>query len=86
MARNFGSRSELEISSDRASLSTMSKVRCEITPMYRDNGGVIYVLFEELDNETKQKEGLEFLGTIDPKRYAGALCAEFEVAGKNICV
>jgi hypothetical protein len=86
MAKSFGSRSELEISSDRTSLSTVSKVRCETTPMYRDEGGVIYVLFEELAEETKLKEGLEFLGTIDPKRYAGALCAQFGVAGKNIYV
>ena len=85
MAKN-GSRSELEISSDRVSLSTVSKVRCQTTPMYRDKEGVIYVLFEELDNETKLKEGLEFLGTIDPKRYAGALCAQFGVTGKNIYV
>jgi hypothetical protein len=86
MAKSFGSRSELEISSDRASLSTVSKVRCETTPMYRDKAGVIYVLFEELDSDTKQKEGLEFLGTIDPKRYAGALCAQFGVTGKSIYV
>lgn len=86
MAKNCGSRSELQISSDRVSLSPVSKVRCETTPMYRDKGGVIYVLFEELDSETKQKEGLEFLGTINPKKYAAALCAKFGVTGKDIYV
>ena len=76
----------LEISSDRASLSMVSKVRCETTPIYRDRRGVSYVLFEKLDNETEQKEGLEFLGTIDPVRYAAALCAKFGVTGKDIHV
>lgn len=86
MAKNFGSRSELEISSDSVTLSMVSKVHCQTTPMYRDEGGGIYVLFEELDNEAKLKDGLESLGTIDPKRYAAALCTEFGVTGKNIFV
>jgi hypothetical protein len=45
-----------------------------------------YVLFKEIDDVTKVKEGLEALGTIDPKRYAGALCAQFELTGKAIYV
>jgi len=52
MARDFGSRNELEVSFDRVTLAVMSKIRCQTTPMYRDKTGGIYVLFEELDNET----------------------------------
>ena len=86
MAKYFGSQSELEISSDRVALSMVSKLLCQTIRVYRDKRGVIYVLSEELNNETKQEESLEFLGTIDAKRYAAALCANFGVTGKNVYV
>ncbi len=64
----------------------MSKVRCQTTPIYRDKGGGICVLFEELNEETKLNEGLEYLGMIDPKRYTAALCAQFGITGRNAYV
>jgi hypothetical protein len=84
MAKEFGSQSELEISSGGVALSAVGKARCQTTPLYREKGGGIYVLFEELDNETKLKEDLEYLGTIDPKLYVLALCARLGITGKNI--
>jgi hypothetical protein len=86
MAREFGSRSELVIAPGRATLSLVSKARCETTPVYRDKGGALIVLFEELDDETRRKEGMEFLGMIDPKKYAGALCAKLEITGLSVYV
>jgi len=86
MVRNFGSLSELDVSHDRVTLSPVSKVRCQTTPIYHDRQGGIYVLFEELDNEIKEKEELEFLGMIDPQRYAGALCARFGITGKSVYI
>ena len=84
MVKSFGEQSELEISSDRVTLSTVSKVRCQTTPMYRDKTGGIYVLFEEADAGTRQRAGLENLGTIDPMRYALTLCAKFRIEGKKV--
>ena len=84
MARSFGSRSELVMSPGRATLSLVSKARCHHTPVYRDKGGAFIVLFEELDDETRRREGMEFLGMIDPKKYAGALCAKFEITGLSV--
>lgn len=86
MARNFGSQGEFEISVDRVTLSAMSKIRCQTTPIYRDKTGNIYVLFQELDDETRIKEGLEFLGTIDPQKYAVMLCAQLGIKGKSVYV
>jgi hypothetical protein len=82
-----GSRDELIVSTNRISLSPVRKAWCETTPIYRDKkGGCIYVLFEKVDDDTCKKKELEFLGTIDAKDYAAALCAAHGIDGKNVIV
>lgn len=84
---NDGSRDDLIVSANRISLSPLRKVWCQTTPIYRDKkGGGIYVLFEKVDDDTCKKKGLEFLGTIDVKNYAGALCLAHGIDGKNVFV
>ena len=86
MARNSGSQGDLVVSHDRVTLSMVIKAWCQTTPIYRDKQGGIYVLFEELDKETREKEKLEFLGMTNPEGYAASLCAKFGIKGKNVYV
>lgn len=86
MAKNSESRDHLLVSHDRVTLSTVIKVWCQTTPIYRDKQGGICVLFEELDKETREKEDFEFLGMIDPEGFAASLCAKFGIKGKNVYV
>jgi hypothetical protein len=82
-----GSRDELIESANKISLSPVRKVWCETTPIYRDKrGGGIYVLFEKLDDDICNKKGLEFLGTIDAKDYAAALCMAHGLDTKSVFV
>ncbi len=77
-----GSPNELSISSTNVFLSKESEARCSTTPIYKDKNGVIYVLFSALDSAACTKDELTLLGTIEPKTYAAALCARFNIAGK----
>ena len=87
MAREFGTRDELvQVSTDTIQLSHISKARCITTPIYKAMDGGIYVLFEEIDENTRSKEGLEYLGTINPRLYAASLCEKFNISNKEILV
>jgi|GEM_PF-429122 len=87
MAREFGTRDELvQVSTDTIQLSRISKARCITTPIYKDMDGGIYVLFEEIDENTRSKEGLEYLGTINPRLYAASVCEKFNISNKEILV
>ena len=82
-----GSRDELIVSTNKTSLSSVRKAWCETTPIYLDTkGGGIFVLFEKVDDVTCNKKGLEFLGVINPKDYAAALCAAHGIDGSNVFV
>jgi hypothetical protein len=80
-------RDQLIESGNTISLSPARKVWCETTPIYRDNkGGGVYVMFEKLDDDICQERGLEFLGMIDAKNYAAALCMANDLDVKNLTV
>lgn len=82
-----GSRNDLVVAKNRISLSTVRKAWCKTTPIYLDTrGGGIVVLFEKVDDATCKEKGLEFLGTINAKDYAAALCAANGIDGSNVIV
>ena len=81
-----GSRDDLIMSANRISFSPVRKVWCETTPIYRNKKGGVYVLFEKVDDDTCKKEGLEFIGTINVKDYAAALCAEHGIDATKVFV
>ncbi len=82
-----GSLDDLITAGNRTSLSRRRKVWCETTPIYRSKKGRgLYVLFDKVDDATCEKEGLEFIGTIDAKDYTAALCAENGIDGKSVIV
>ena len=82
-----GSHDDLIVSTNKTSLSSVRKAWCETTTIYLDTkGGGIFVLFEKVDDVTCKKKGLEFLGVINPKDYAAALCAAHGIDGSNVFV
>ncbi len=81
-----GSGGELDIKSAGVSLSEASKARCIATPIYRERGGGLCALFDTLDASVCAKERLTYLGTVDPERYAAALCAKLRILDKDIYV
>jgi hypothetical protein len=86
MAKNRGSENDLQVSWRSVTLNPIIKVWCQTTPIYKDNLGGVCVLFEQLDKETIEKEKLEFLGMINPEKYAASLCAKFGIKGREVYV
>jgi len=81
-----GSPQDLIKSAGQISLSPIRKAWCLTTPIYKKRDGGIYVLFEKIDDDTCKREELEFLGTIDAKYYAAALCQENGIDATNVVV
>lgn len=80
LARELGKRDELQGSPGRFRLSDVARVWCITTPIYTAQDGSIQVRSEEVDEDTRRREGLTLVGRIDPDLYAGALCAKFGLA------
>jgi len=82
-----GSLDDLITAGNRTSLSRRRKAWCETSPIYRSKKGRgLYILFDKVDDDTCEKEGLEFIGTIDAKDYTAALCAENGIDPTDVIV